>query len=1249
MVRELLDRKTLEKLTSTEGIIEVLCGIENVDLDNIEELEEDKRSLIEHTLNIDLVSNRQIISNLRRSMDQGNLAIINKRQLMALSLLYFGNKDDKGRYVEYVCPYTGEVYNLSDIKNSLGKADRILDFEHILPHSKEGGTVLFNAIPVSSSANSSKQDLHLLDWFNSTGSKYYQEGGVERLNNLVNYMLSAYDIAFTNYMEAEIDISYEYEEEIEEGIDEEDLRNDRKVAEEREKLKQIRSTPIEGYIPYLKQLINELNNRGQNIDLIISRLNELEQDGKIKDIDKYDKAQEVIEKSFNNLTNSINVDYVKLVNSIVPNDVDNIEITINRRLNNIETIIKEIDGKTMVDYYTSMKYMNEEDILYKDVNIEDKTSKDIISFIASIRLGFDGKVELFIEMLSEEKYTSYKERQPDEQNIFKFYNKVSYKDYENIEGLNTSQFWSSHQSKILSKLCELEGKAVTEEERAKYKKVRRAINEYEMVNKSNLNKRIEVFIEMLDEKKYTSYENGAPNAQNIFKVDNKVPYKGYENIEGLNTSGFWSNNQLEILQKLSELEQDAVTEEEREKYKRVRRAIDEYEMVNKSNLNKRIEVFIEMLDEKKYISYENGAPNAQNIFSKRNSVPFKGYENIEGLNTSQFWRNNQSEILQKLSELEQKAITEEEKAKYKRVRRAIDEYEKVNKSNLNKRIEVFIEMLSEKTYTSYKERQPDEQNIFKSENKVPYKGYENIEGLNTSNFWSVNEEKILQKLSELEQKAETEEEREKYKRVRRAIDEYEIAHQNGLSKRIEVFIEMLGEKTYTSYEKGQPDVQNIFKNENKVPFKGYENIEGLNTSNFWSVNEEKILQKLSELEQKAVTEEERAKYKRVRRAIDEYKMVNRNIPSKRIEVFIEMLSEEKYTSYENGQPNDQNIFKNDNNVPYKGYENIEGLNTSNFWSVNEEKILQKLSELEQKAETEEEREKYKRVRRAIDEYEIAHQNGLSKRIEVFIEMLGEKTYTSYEKGQPDVQNIFKNENKVPFKGYENIEGLNTSNFWSVNEEKILQKLSELEQKAVTEEERAKYKRVRRAIDEYKMVNRNIPSKRIEVFIEMLSEEKYTSYENGQPNDQNIFSQKKSVPYKGYENIEGLNTSQFWSKNKDTKIIPLLFFNQEYDRKTKQWITSEKDYTNQEYDKARSAVLTYLKINNINEYVGKLEQEIAKANKITKVVQEKINLVEVAKTALERLKEQEHRLIEENKELQKEYMRQQEINSTRRAM
>ena len=101
-------------------------------------------------------------------------------------------------------------------------------------------------------------------------------------------------------------------------------------------------------------------------------------------------------------------------------------------------------------------------------------------------------------------------------------------------------------------------------------------------------------------------------------------------------------------------------------------------------------------------------------------------------------------------------------------------------------------------------------------------------------------------------------------------------------------------------------------------------------------------------------------------------MVNQNNPSKRIEVFIEMLSEEKYTSYEKGQPNAQNIFYQKNLVPYKSYENIDGLKIGNFWQYNQEKIIQKLSELEEKAETEEERAKYKKVRRAIDEYEMVN-------------------------------------------------------------------------------------------------------------------------------------------------------------------------------------------------------------------------------------------------------------------------------------
>jgi hypothetical protein len=57
------------------------------------------------------------------------------------------------------------------------------------------------------------------------------------------------------------------------------------------------------------------------------------------------------------------------------------------------------------------------------------------------------------------------------------------------------------------------------------------------------------------------------------------------------------------------------------------------------------------------------------------------------------------------------------------------------------------------------------------------------------------------------------------------------------------------------------------------------------------------------------TEEDKVKYQRARRAIEEYKFVN-NL-EERIKVYIDMLSDEDriYTSYENGIPNQSNIFK----------------------------------------------------------------------------------------------------------------------------------------------------------------------------------------------------------------------------------------------------------------------------------------------------------------------------------------------------
>ena len=84
-------------------------------------------------------------------------------------------------------------------------------------------------------------------------------------------------------------------------------------------------------------------------------------------------------------------------------------------------------------------------------------------------------------------------------------------------------------------------------------------------------------------------------------------------------------------------------DEELEKLKKAKKHIVDYEF--DSQLEKRIEVYIDMLSEDKYTSYQNGKPDDKNIFGSRNKVLFKGYEHINGLNTSQFWSNNSSKII----------------------------------------------------------------------------------------------------------------------------------------------------------------------------------------------------------------------------------------------------------------------------------------------------------------------------------------------------------------------------------------------------------------------------------------------------------------------------------------------------------------------------------------------------------------------------------------------------------------------------
>ena len=157
---------------------------------------------------------------------------------------------------------------------------------------------------------------------------------------------------------------------------------------------------------------------------------------------------------------------------------------------------------------------------------------------------------------------------------------------------------------------------------------------------------------------------------------------------------------------------------------------------------------------------------------------------------------------------------------------------------------------------------------------------------------------------------------------------------------------------------------------------------------------------------------------------------------------------------------------------------------------------------------------------------------------------------------------------------------------------------------------------------------------------MLANSKYTNYINGVPDSNNIFSVKNKIPFDGYENIDGLNTSLFYKVNSNKSIIPLLFYNKIYDKKNKTYIKSDLDYSSPKYDAARNAVMEYLnycrrrkkqsEFKSIDEYIDTLD----KTKKETKLI---INL-------RDSLISKRDQLLAENQELTKKLN-----TSARRAM
>ena len=919
----------------------------------------------EYLLN-ELVTSNQVKLNLRRTIDKGLISSLNRLQEVKLALKYFG-VDKNGNYtsdtdniVNYRCPYSGEI----------GYDDLALD--HIIPVKSKGGTVLFNCIPVKNTHNNSKHSNNLLTWWSN--KPYFD---YERLNRLIQYMLEAYEIYDKEIIE-EDDYIYEEENILEEqedltkSITKEDIEEDKIDTSIDESVT---------YYQFITNLIEKLSN-DRNVDVYKERLLKLKEDNKFGELTELDEiikiVQKIIEEKIGNdneiyLSYSLNINIRKLYNSLKTKEY---EKEIRERFSKIEEILKQ-ENKPFTSYFKNLIDIEEENILYFD-SLDDKK---INSFINSLKIDFDTKLELFIEMMADEHFTNYKNRQPDGSNIFKSTNKVPFLGTKEEYGLNTAQFWAKYQDEIIKiieeKLEELSNKNdLTEEEQKeleKYEKAKQAYKIYEVINYQNLPARIDLFIEMMATDDYTKYENGEPTTSNIFVERNEIQFIGIKKEYGLNTAGFWNTNQDKIIQRIEEkLEElsnkNDLTEEDQkelEKYEKAKQAYKTYEIINNLNKSARIDLFIEMMADEKYTNYEGGNPDEHNIFCAQNKETFVGLDKKSGLNAAGFWNrhDNQERIKQrieeKLEELSRKneltAKDQKELEKYQKAKEAYKTYEIMNSKDSIARIELFIEMMADEHYTNYKDGKPIiKENIFSASNEFQFIGVKKEYSLYVGQFWAQHQDEIIpkieEKLEELSNKKKlTEEEQKelvKYEKAKEAYKTYEVMNQNNPTARIDLFIEMMADEKYTNYEGGKPIIkENIFSASNEFQFIGVKKEYGLNIDDFWHSNYDKIIKIIEEnlealLNKPELKEEDKkelVKYQKAKQAYKTYEIINRVLP--KIDLFIEMMTMPDYTKLVNGKPDKDNIFKTTNKVPFKGVKKEYGLNTAYFWGSHSVKEI----------------------------------------------------------------------------------------------------------------------------------------------------------------------------------------------------------------------------------------------------------------------------------------------------------------------
>ena len=119
----------------------------------------------------------QISGNLSRTAKLGLLSYLSKKDLYYLTDKYF--RDENGILH---CAYSWNVIT----------SQEELELEHIIPVSRNGGTVIFNVVPCRAIYNKAgnKFTSNLLDWWEQSG--LFKP---ELLENLINYMFEAYELS----------------------------------------------------------------------------------------------------------------------------------------------------------------------------------------------------------------------------------------------------------------------------------------------------------------------------------------------------------------------------------------------------------------------------------------------------------------------------------------------------------------------------------------------------------------------------------------------------------------------------------------------------------------------------------------------------------------------------------------------------------------------------------------------------------------------------------------------------------------------------------------------------------------------------------------------------------------------------------------------------------------------------------------------------------------------------------------------